>query len=157
LTTLLESADDDVGAAKKRDARTAEKVQEESTEVSKPGNGGVLAVDRSSEVTIEDADKLKQKAFEKHWRDTSNWMGHVLSDAIAFASDHAPREKEQLDRILRKTNGSSHHLQQSKIASMFATSVWPSLKSRGWNAELITEGDTAGKTRYSYLGKEVSL
>lgn len=154
--TMLETVEDDSEAAKKREAKAAEKVHEESVEPTERIEGGVLAVDRSSDPIVHDVKKLREKAFEKRWRDVSNWMGCVIADAVAFASDNAPREKEQLDKILRKTNESSQPLQRSEIASMFATSVWPSLKSRGWNVDLITDGDAAGKTRYSFQGKEVS-
>jgi hypothetical protein len=154
--TLLETAEEDSEATKKREAKAAEKVRDESAESAKLIEGGVLAADLSTVLTVQDAKNLKQKTFEKHLRETSNWMRHVFSDAVAFASDHTPREKDQLDRILRKTTGSSQPCQQSGNTYMFATSVWPSLKSRGWTSELMTDGNAAGKTRYSFQGNDVS-
>jgi len=154
LTSLLELAEEDGEMAKKREVKAAEKARDEKAE-SKPDNGGVLAVDRSSEPEVQDVDQLKRKAFEKHWKASSTWMEQLLVDAIACASEYAPRGKEQINKAFRKYDGSSQPLKQAEVSAMFATSVWPSLKSRGWKAQQITEGDSTFKTRYSFEGEEV--
>ena len=157
LTTLLETVEEDSEATMKREAKAAEKLRDEKAESSKTEDGGVLAADRSSfEPTVLDVENSKRKSFKKHLREASNFLQHVLSDAVTFASDHTPREKSLLDKILHKTTKSSQLSQQSSGTSMFATSVWPSLKSRGWTAEVMADGNAVGKTRYIYKGKEVS-
>jgi hypothetical protein len=156
LMTLLEAATDDSEASEKREAKAADKAREESVEPGKPIEGGVLAVDRSFE-TVSDVKKLVQTAFEKLWRESSNWMQDVLTDATDFASHSIPREQELLDKIHHTGSKSAQPLiKPPDNANMFATSVWPSLKSRGWVAELITDGDSAGKTRYVFQRKEVT-
>lgn len=159
LTTLIETASEDGERAMNREVRAAEKDREKTAEAAKPADGGVLAVSLSSEkVTVTaSVEELKQKAFEKLSKEASDWMEDVIADAVAYAKEKSPREKEFLNRVLHKTSDSAQPLKQSEIASMFATSVWPSLKSRGWKAEVISEGDSAGKTRYSFEGKDVRM
>lgn len=157
LTTLLETAEEDSEATRKREAKAVEKLRDERAESAKSEDGGVLAADRSSsEPTVLDVENAKRKSFKKLLRESSNFLQHVLSDAVTFARDHTPREKNLLDKMLRKTTKSSQLFQPSSSTSMFATSVWPSLKSRGWTAEVMSDGNAVGKTRYSYKGKEVS-
>lgn len=159
MTTLIETASEDGERAMNREVRAAEKDREKTAEAAKPADGGVLAVSLSSEkVTVTaSVEELKQKAFEKLSKEASDWMEDVIADAVAYAKEKSPREKEFLNRVLHKTSDSAQPLKQSEIASMFATSVWPSLKSRGWKAEVISEGDSAGKTRYSFEGKDVRM
>ena len=156
MTTLIETAASDGEKAMTREVKAAEKDREKNAEAANPSDGGVLAVALSSDKVSASIEELKEKAFEKLRRDTSNWIKDVIADAVAYAKENSPRDKESLDRALHKTNGSPQPLKESEIATMFATSVWPSLKSRGWKAEVLTEGDSVGKTRYSFDGKDVS-
>jgi len=157
LTTLLDTAAGDGEKQMNRELRAAEKVREKAAEAFEPADGGVLANGLPSpEKPKSSIEELKQIAFMKLRLDTASWMEAVIVDAVMYAKEHSPRDKEMLDRVLRKSNDSPQRLNQNDIATMFATSVWPSLKNRGWKAEVISEGASIGKTRYSYDGKDVS-
>jgi hypothetical protein len=149
LLTILETADDDAIQAKKREERAAEKKQEESGEVS----AGVLAMDLSQNCS--DEAQLKEKSFEKLWNANASWAKLALEDAVTFAKDSEPRDTDSLKAALMI--GEPQKPQQGGVSSTFAENVWPSLKSRGWKAVLSTEGPSAGKTRYTYVGKQVRL
>jgi hypothetical protein len=147
LLTILEAADDDASVAKKREERATEKKQEASGQQSE----GVLAMDLSQNC-IDEA-QLKEKSFVRIWTANAAWAKSALEDAIAFAKDNAPRDADTLETSL--AGSESQKPKQAGISSTFAENVWPSLKSRGWKAELSTEGPSAGKTRYTYGGKQV--
>ena len=152
----METAALDADRAMNREVKAAEKDREKAAEAAQPADGGVLAVTPSSDkVATTPIEERKQKAFEKLRTETSDWMKGVFSDAIDYAKENSPREKELIDRVVHKIE-TSQPLKQTEIASMFATSVWPSLKNRGWKAEVLAEGESAGKTRYSFDGKDVS-
>ena len=155
----MDSAADDGEKARNRELRAAQKDREKVAEATKPADGGILAASLPSkdpEKPRSTIEELKRIAFEKIRAESSSWMKGVISDAVDFAKENSPREKEVLDRILRKSSDTSAPPKPSNTAAMFATSVWPSLKNRGWKAEVIAEGSSAGKTRYSYDGKDVS-
>lgn len=155
LATIVDSACDDVDAAKKRDERAAQKRREESLDKSQ--DGGVLA-DLSRPVDhLTSDEEEKAKAFEKLLQGMSKWSAKVLDDATSFAKDHEARESEILDKLQGNTTKQQHKLTADGISSKFAESVWPSLKGRGWNAVVDTEGGSAGHTRYVYLEKEVGV
>lgn len=147
LLSILETADDDAIQAKKREERAAEKKQEESGEVS----AGVLAMDLSQNC-IDEA-QLKEKHFEKLWNMNATWAKLALEDAVTFAKANEPRDSDTLKTALLISEPQKP--QQGGVSSTFAENVWPSLKSRGWKAVLSTEGPSAGKTRYTYVGKQV--
>jgi hypothetical protein len=148
LLSLLETADDDAIQAKKREERVAEKKQEESGEAS----AGVLAMDLSQNYT--DEVQLKEKSFEKLWNLNATWAKLALEDAVTFAKASEPRDSDTLNKALMISE--SKKPQQGGVSSTFAENVWPSLKSRGWKAVTLTEGPSAGKTRYTYVGKQYS-
>jgi hypothetical protein len=147
LLSLLETADDDAIQAKKREERVAEKKQEESGEAS----AGVLAMDLSHNYT--DEVQLKEKSFEKLWNVNATWAKLALEDAVTFAKASEPRDIDTLKKALMISEPKKP--QQGGVSSTFAENVWPSLKSRGWKAITLTEGPSAGKTRYTYVGKQV--
>jgi hypothetical protein len=147
LLSILETADDDAIQAKKREERAAEKKQEESGEVS----AGVLAMDLSPNCT--DEAQLKEKYFEKLWNMNATWAKLALDDAVTFAKASEPRNTDTLKAALMISEPKKP--QQGGMSSTFAENVWPSLKSRGWKAVISTEGPSAGKTRYTYVGKQV--
>ena len=153
LTTLLETAEDDANGAKKREERAAEKKQEENGQ----GDGGILAVDLSQDganVGL-DAAQLKEKAFQKLLTANESWTKLVIEDAVLFAKENPPRDAETVQKALKAGASEKPHL--DGISFMFAESVWPSLKSRGWKAELLVEGPSTGKTRYTYKDKQVRV
>jgi hypothetical protein len=147
LLSILETAEDDAIQAKKREERVAEKKHEESGEVS----AGVLAMDLSQNCT--DEAQLKEKSFEKLWTANATWAKLALEDAVTFAKGSEPRDTDTLNTAMMTSEPKKP--QQVGVSSTFAENVWPSLKSRGWKAVLSTEGPSAGKTRYTYLGKQV--
>ena len=104
--------------------------------------------------------ELIQKCFDKLWAVNACWAASVFDDALIFARSAEPRCEEILSRGLDSTKGSSSGsatpLKQDEISSLFVQNVWPSLKSRGWKASVLSEGPHAGKTQYAYEGKQVS-
>jgi hypothetical protein len=158
FTTIVEAAADEVENARKREERAAKKLREESLEKEK-GQGGILAVDLSREDATPvkvNAEEEKEKAFVRIWKTVSCWCTRALDDAVEFAKEHEPRDKETIERLLEESK-ESQPLSSDAVSSKFARSVWPSLKSRGWSAVITDEGDAAGETRYLYKGQEVRI
>lgn len=83
-------------------------------------------------------------------------MQRVILDATSFAKENEPHAQELVDKVLKKPPVSEIETPVDS-ASIFATNIWPSLKSRGWKALVVADGDRAGKTVYSYGGKEVNF
>ena len=105
-----------------------------------------------SRTTAINPSEIKAKAFQKIVGSQAPWFAEVLNDASNFAKSNEPRQ----DEVIHKLNTMNLPLTATDVASIFATNVWPSLKSRGWKVALIDEGDQTGKSRYSYKDKEVS-
>jgi hypothetical protein len=120
------------------------------------------------------ADKREVEAcFQRIWAEHVSWAASVLNEAVAYARDHEPRDSESRTKLssvlawlndrstsLRRNEAASKPQESSRssdISSAFAESVWPSLKARGWKAEAITVGPSAGKTRFTYGGNVVSV
>ena len=161
MFTILDAAVDDAERALSREVKSAEKDREKTAEAAKPADGGVLAAalppdPDGLEKPLPSIDTLKLAAFEKLRNDAAPLMEAAIADAVAFAKENSQRDQTVLARVLRRATESVTTMKKSDIVPLFATSVWPSLKSRGWKAELISEGSSAGKTRYSYNGKDVS-
>lgn len=151
LTAAMEAATSEVEGAKKREERAAQKTMEQS------GDSLTAKVPRENESkgnAIRMSEE-KEKAFLRLWKTISGWSKNVLHDAVAFAKGHEPRDHETIER-LKGVARKSEDSETDVVASKFAESVWPSLKSRGWNAKFVAEGDAAGRTRYVYNEKEVS-
>ena len=156
MVCLLDHAEDNGEQAKKALQRAAEKRRSEGGE-SKQETGGMLAVDRSTEPNEEEKKQLKVEAFQKLVQMHSSWLKQVFADAVSYAKDNEPRDKETVDLIYRKPTESEQPPKPTETATIFATNVWPSLKSRGWKAITKVDGSSAGKTIYSFEGKEVRL
>lgn len=150
LTSLVEVAKDEAQGVKKKEGRSLTQKNDE--------NGGVLASKLNQlddEAPSEVSEEELQKAFNHIWKSVSSWMGQVVRDAVTYASSSEPRNSASIARILRRESPSQVSLHD--INAKFARSVWPSLKTRGWTATVETEGNSAGKTKYVYSAKEVSL
>lgn len=153
LVSLCEVAEDDAAQSKKRAARAAEKKRDIEDD---PMEGGVLAAPKDTE-SSEDAKVLVQKCFDKLWLANASWAASVIKDALQFARNSQPRSDEVLSRVLRHAAGVSAPMKQDEITTKFVQTVWPSLKNRGWKAQQVLEGANAGKTQYSFEGKQVGL
>ena len=151
LLVLCEIAQEDAAQSKKRAVRAAEK-KRESSDSPNPSDGGVLEA-ASEEVSQE----MIQRCFNKLWATNACWASSVFDDALAFARKSEPRDEDILYRALDSTAipGSGTPLKQDEISSLFVQNVWPSLKTRGWKAAVLSDGPHAGKTQYSYEGKQV--
>lgn len=156
MVCLLDHAEENGEHAKKALQKAAEKRRSDGGE-SKPEAGGALAVDRTAEPNEEEKQRLKVEAFEKLVKVHGSWLHQVFVDAVSYAKDNEPRNKETLDLINRKPSDSKKPPKPTDTTAIFATNVWPSLKSRGWKSVTKTEGPLAGKTLYSFEEKEVSL
>lgn len=157
LTAAIEAATSEVEGAKKREERAVQKSIEQSLNTN---DGGSLAAEVPRENASKSAESRiseeKEKAFLRIWRTIAGWSTKVLHDAVEFAKGHEPRDLGTIQRLITGEAGKSEKLESDAVASKFAESVWPSLKSRGWNASIVTEGDAAGRTSYMYKDKEVS-
>jgi hypothetical protein len=156
LTSLIEAAHEEAQGVKKKDERILKQKADETHEEDRQ-NGGVLA---SKANMLEDegsssvSDEEIEKAFSYLWKSVSPWAGRVVRDAVDYASTSSPRDSKTLSRILRKPSPSE--LTLNDVQSKFARSVWPSLKTRGWTANVETEGSSIGQTKYVYSGTVVS-
>jgi hypothetical protein len=146
LSSIVEAADENVENAVKRDEKQAEKIRE--LESSKITDGGVLASNSSKVVTSYDFDNRKQSEFNKIWEEMKSWAEKVITDAVSFASDSAPRSTTDLDQNKHEP---SHVSIRDEMEARFNSSVWPPLKSRGWKSELAADSTT----RYWFNAKEV--
>lgn len=153
LLILCEIAQEDAAQSKKRAVRAAEKKRENSDSPN-PSDGGVLAEAASGTISQE----LIQKCFDKLWATNACWASYVFRDALEFARRNEPRDEDILYRALDSTitSGSGTPLKKDEISSLFVQNVWPSLKTRGWKATVLSDGAHEGKTQYSYEGKQVS-
>lgn len=151
LLVLCEIAQEDAAQSKRRAVRAAEK-KRESSDSPNPSDGGVLEA-ASEEVSQE----MVQRCFNKLWATNACWAPSVFDDALAFARKSEPRDEDILYRALDSTAtpGSGSPLKQDEISSLFVSNVWPSLKTRGWKAAVLSDGPHTGKTQYSYDGKQV--
>ncbi|GAX26228.1 chromodomain-helicase-DNA-binding protein 7 [Fistulifera solaris] len=151
LTSLIEAAQEEAQVAKKKDERILKQKAVETHEEDRQ-NGGVLASKANllEEESSNVSDEELEKAFKYLWKSVSSWAGQAVRDAVDYASTSTPRDSKTLSRILRKPPPSE--LTINDIHSKFARSVWPSLKTRGWTANVETEGSSAGQTRYVYSG-----
>ena len=121
LLTIWEAARDDAVGAKKRAERAAEKKREQD------GEGGNLDV--ATDALTSD-DELREASFRKHWHQNLSWVQAVLEDAVAYARTNKARTQDTLD----------HSKHENKISSLFYSSLWPSLKGRGWKEEAVSHG-----------------
>lgn len=148
LLTLLESVDDHANRTARRELEAAEKA-----EVPDGAEGGILAATRKPETTNQE--ELRQKAFEKLWGLNAKWAEQALRDAVAFAKESEPRDRETIKIALHpETSSKRQDKSDGNIAAGFAQ-AWQSLKNRGWKAEVMSTGIQLGKTRYEYEGKQV--
>jgi hypothetical protein len=141
LLTILECAEDDSKSIVKREAKDAERQREKSFE-QKNSEGGVLAVDRSDTIKVNDSQLKLRDAFQKLWHENSPWMKSVISDSIALSVEDTPQQEKMRDM---------------KVASMFSTSIWPSLKTNGWSSKQVKDERGRVETHYMFQGKAVGL
>ena len=120
LLAIWEAARDDASGAKKRAERAAEKKREQD------GEG---AQDASID-TLKSDDELREVSFRKVWNQNLPWLQTVLEDAVAYARGNKARTQDTLD----------HSKHENKISSLFYSSLWPSLKGRGWKEEAVSHG-----------------
>ncbi|CAB9496158.1 CHD3-type chromatin-remodeling factor PICKLE [Seminavis robusta] len=151
LTALCEIADEDAAHIKRRAVRAAEKKRDAPDGSSEQALGGVLAASKGDSASDPNNEESVQKCFDKLWIANASWAVIVLKDALAFAASTEPRSDEVLSRTVQTTEAPA---KKDDISAKFAQSVWPSLKSRGWKAEILTDGANAGKTQYKYDGKQ---
>jgi hypothetical protein len=150
LTILKELTDDDAQSAIKKGQIAADKSSVKHAEAT---DGGVLAAHALLAGKVEGADMKESRCiiFEKIIRSLQPWLSDLLNDATDYAKLSVPRSQFIIEKVKQINN----HSPSIELASIFATNVWPSLKSRGWKVSLITEGDLTGKSTYSFKDKEV--
>lgn len=154
LISLCETAKEDAVQGKKRAERAAEKKREAAGGASPDQSlGGVLASTNTS--TEADRQDSEQKCFDKLWFANAAWATPVLKDALTFAASTEPRSEEVLSSVIDRFFDSGATTNDD-LSAKFARHVWPSLKSRGWKAEVLNNGPDAGKTVYKYDSKQVS-
>jgi hypothetical protein len=105
-----------------------------------------------------DTEQRKLHEFKKVWNESSQWIGNVIKDATNFALLNPSHANAQ-----QMCDGSSTLLSRSSapfIAEMeakFNSTVWPSLKSRGWKSDVFVSKECNARkdTRYFFRGNEV--
>lgn len=143
FATIKETADDEAEAlTKKRDQSSTDRAR------NKLGDG-LTATTNDAGIDIKE---IKEKTLRSVVRSLGRWFGVVLDDAVEKAKGSQPRGKDVVYKLI---NLSSQD-EQKDPSSIFATNVWPSLKSRGWKVTIPTEGSQAGKSIYSFKDREVS-
>jgi hypothetical protein len=108
-------------------------------------------------LSLKQEDEATKKAFDKNWTANLPWIERVLSDAVDFARSNEPRAPEHIERVLHAERWKLKTEHESKDLSINFAQAWQSLKNRGWTAEVLTTGKNAGKTKYQYEDKQVSL
>jgi hypothetical protein len=149
FVVIRQTVDDEYDALVKKDQLAADRASAISAETSQ---GGLLAVPANTSSCADsvgiDPIVAKEKIFVALMRSLAPWIERAVDDATNYAKNNEPRKEEVLNKLQTLSV-------PTDATSMFATNLWPSLKSRGWKANLITEGDRTGETRYSFKDKEV--
>ena len=137
---------------KKRDERHAEKKRAEDDPAPQPSSGGTLAAIPQEPAALEQSDEeYSRVAFEKLWSTNQAWTSLLLEDALSYTKSFEPNDQTGIDKALRKGPVTS-----ADISSQFASNIWPSLKTRGWKASILSEGDNAGRRCYEFGERKVS-
>lgn len=97
-----------------------------------------------------------KNAFDRVVKANSSWLSLVIHDAVAYAKQNQPRADDVIERVLDPEQWKLKPKKEADAAASFAQ-AWQSLKNRGWKAETPSTGDNAGKTRYEFEGKSVSI
>jgi hypothetical protein len=157
LFTLREAADEDALNAKRRAERAAAKKRESDGALApdKQENGGVLGADSDMLVQEKEADNTQLEAcFKKLVHSNVSWLNKVVQDASAFAETNSPRSKSALKHAMKSHLPVESSAAQKGAISLFVENIWPSLKTRGWTAEVLNEGEFSGTTCYVHAGRQ---
>lgn len=146
FTVFCEHVADSIARGRKRMSETKDG-DEDGT-----GQGGVLAKVTDNTLTQEQESKLNCEVFSKIWEENNGWLRHALQDALEYARSNQPRSS---DARIAKSSKPKQDVDDA-IASNFAQ-TWQSLKNRGWKATALTDGGKAGKIKYEYQNKLVSI
>jgi hypothetical protein len=144
FATIKETADDEAEAARKRDQSLNDRAKTFTQE-------SILTSSGLAAASV-DMKEYKEKAFRSVVRSLTKWFEQVLSDAVETARLNQPRGVDVVSKLQNLTSSE----EQKDPSSIFATNVWPSLKSRGWKVTMPTEGNQAGKSIYTFKDREVS-
>jgi hypothetical protein len=146
FTTLLETVNEEVQSQKRKD---------ESLKLQHP-DGGILALS-PTKIGVNstfDVSARRKEIFQSLMKKNLDCVSLAIHDAVAFAKSVAPRDQAEIDAALGGANKTQS--MKESITTLFAANVWPSLKSRGWKAKLVTEGDQVGQTIYQFENQEVN-
>lgn len=160
LFSVREAAEEDALNARRRAQRKAEKQldanQAEAADTAAKEGGGVLGSNLDELAGQNDLGDQLPVSFRKIVDGHSSWLAKVVQDAVEYANSHPHRSKSTLDRAVHSQNSSEISTSPQSLTSLFVANLWPSLKTRGWAAEVMVEGEFAGTTCYTFQGKEVS-
>lgn len=120
LNAVIDFSYDEAENVRRKEARAASRVREESLERGK-AEGSILAADLSGEQ--ESLDLESSKAFAKLWADISVWRSQLLNDAVEYANAHAPRISSAVENT---------SMIPEATKSRFDQELWSSLSNRGW-------------------------
>jgi hypothetical protein len=157
LFSIREAADDDALNAKRRAQRKAEKQREaseaEAADAAAKESGGVLGSNLDELADQNDLGEQLSVSFKKLIDANATWLPKALQDATDYAKAHPPRTRNAVARSLR--SHSEGPAAPQSLQTLFAANMWPSLKSRGWTAVSVVDGEFGGTVCYSYSGNEV--
>lgn len=158
FASIKETTDDEAESSKKREQNNIDIAKAKQAGTENLDGGGILATQEVTDVpnATETVDEktLKQQAFEKVFRMLGSWIELVLADATEYANEHEPRPKEVIDE-LQKLKTIDQVEPASDPVTMFASKIWPFLKTRGWKTSMITAGNLAGRSQYIFRDKSV--
>jgi len=140
LATLIDVSTGEAKALKVKKEKEAERIAAAANTV----EGGVLASPTSFQFDMKAA---QEEVLQKLWQSICDWGNDVLNDAVRYARETTARDTS----ILRETKDQQED-PSNFFKQRFSQSVWPSLRSRGWKADLSNEND---KTIYSFKGSKV--
>jgi len=122
LLALCEVAKEDAKSSAKRVERQAARKREEER------TGDSLAEIGADDKNKPDIEKLRRSAFSKLWKSNSRWASLALNEAVKYAESHEPRAAE------------SNYDREAEVSKAFYSSLWDSLKGRGWKEEETENG-----------------
>ena len=159
LFLIREAAEEDALNAKRRAQRKAEKQlnangAEVADAVATEG-GGVLGSNLDELAERNDLGDQLVVSFKKLVDANASWLSKVFQDATEYANSHPHRSKNAFERAVHSHNSAEVNNVKQSLPSLFVANLWPSLKSRGWTAEVTVEGEFAGTTCYVHDGNEV--
>ncbi len=139
LISLQETVYGDAEDVAKRIERATQKKKAENENSS----SSVQQNDTKSE---EWKEKQLTASFDKIWA-SNKWAADALTDAITFSGTTPPRDPASVEE--RRDLASI----PTSLYNAFVGNIWPALKTRGWNEQLISDDDDDDRVIRSWISQ----